>query len=202
MADKEEFMESKKEFYVRLESEVAEGPGLTQEIFIETAPPSAALTLGTSLLWEDSGCLKDSALEALTTEEEWLKEDMRLEMAEHLSFCERCINRYTALLTDEILLAPLEDTAEAVERELAYRASVEKLFYKPNPFSRKRILGMGLAACAAMAIWLSGGFSQMSQGFFSHQTAELLSETVKSATQNAGSISEELTQRMWKWAVL
>ena len=48
-------------------------------------------------LFREDGCLTDEGLQALVggSLDEW----GRLEAAEHLSYCDRCMDRYTALLT-------------------------------------------------------------------------------------------------------
>lgn len=53
------------------------------------------------------GHLSDEALAALARNEDRLEELERLEAAEHLAFCDACLQRYMALLEDEeALLAP------------------------------------------------------------------------------------------------
>ena len=56
-------------------------------------------------LFDQNGHLTDKALQALTWEED-LNELQRLEISEHLSFCDACTARYTDLLCDDILQAP------------------------------------------------------------------------------------------------
>ena len=48
-------------------------------------------------LFREDGCLTDEGLLAVT--KGGLDELGRLETAEHLSYCDRCMDRYTALLT-------------------------------------------------------------------------------------------------------
>ena len=52
-------------------------------------------------LFDENGCLTDEGLQALTKGQ--LDEMGRLEAAEHLSYCDRCMDRYTALLTADVL---------------------------------------------------------------------------------------------------
>lgn len=208
MVTKEDFLEPRDDISGGLEDYFREIEGSGRDISFETfreSLPGSSLDVvpspeyTASRLWDENGCLTQVALEALSREEEWLDEGMRLAVAEHLSFCDRCIERYTALLTDEILLAPLNDVALAVETELAAFEARDKLSQKQ--WGRGRYVSMVVAACAAMVIWISGGFAQLGQGF-SFRAMDALSDTVKSAAQAAGSISEELTQKMWTWAVL
>lgn len=48
-------------------------------------------------LFREDGCLSDEGLHALTAGQ--LDELGRLEAAEHLAYCDKCTDRYTALLT-------------------------------------------------------------------------------------------------------
>ena len=52
------------------------------------------------------GHLTDGALTALIRGDETLDELTRLELAEHLAFCDRCLERYTEKLAEADLLTP------------------------------------------------------------------------------------------------
>ena len=52
------------------------------------------------------GHLTDAALTALVRGDEALDELTRLELAEHLAFCDRCLERYTETLAEADLLTP------------------------------------------------------------------------------------------------
>ena len=54
-------------------------------------------------LFREDGCLSDEGLHALTAGQ--LDELGRLEAAEHLAYCDKCTDRYTALLTVAAVLA-------------------------------------------------------------------------------------------------
>ena len=56
-------------------------------------------------LFREDGCLSDEGLHALTAGQ--LDELGRLEAAEHLAYCDKCTDRYTALLTADALAAVL-----------------------------------------------------------------------------------------------
>ena len=47
-----------------------------------------------------------------------LDEMGRLEAAEHLAYCDRCLKRYTDLLSGEVLLEPPKDLSVPVRRGL------------------------------------------------------------------------------------
>ena len=55
-------------------------------------------------LFREDGCLTDEGLCALR--EGKLDELGRLEAAEHLAYCDGCMDRYTALLTADVLETP------------------------------------------------------------------------------------------------
>ena len=70
-------------------------------------------------LFDENGCLTNEGLRALT--ENQLDELQRLEAAEHLSYCNRCLKRYTELLTENALQDPPRDLAGPVRRSLLAR---------------------------------------------------------------------------------
>ena len=63
-------------------------------------------------LFREDGCLTDEGLLAVT--KGGLDELGRLETAEHLSYCDRCMDRYTALLTADALETPPKPLRGAV----------------------------------------------------------------------------------------
>lgn len=71
-------------------------------------------------IFDRHGHLTDQALEALTGGAP-LEELQRLEIAEHLAFCDRCLQRYTERLTDETLLAPGPACREGLRRRIRRR---------------------------------------------------------------------------------
>ena len=63
-------------------------------------------------LFREDGCLSDEGLHALTAGQ--LDELGRLEAAEHLAYCDKCTDRYTALLTADALAGPPRDVRRTV----------------------------------------------------------------------------------------
>ena len=63
-------------------------------------------------LFDKNGCLTDEGLQALKAG--GLDELGRLETAEHLSYCDKCMDRYTALLTADALEMPPHSAHKAV----------------------------------------------------------------------------------------
>ena len=62
--------------------------------------------------FRNDGCLSDEGLHALVAGQ--LDELGRLEAAEHLAYCDKCTDRYTALLTADALADPPRDVCRTV----------------------------------------------------------------------------------------
>ena len=71
-------------------------------------------------LFDSAGHLTDGALLALA-HEEVPDELARLEMAEHLAYCEQCLHRYTDMLTKTPLLTPAHSCRESLWRRIRVR---------------------------------------------------------------------------------
>ena len=71
-------------------------------------------------LFDPAGHLTDGALLALA-HEEVPDELARLEMAEHLAYCDQCLHRYTALLAEAPLLTPAHSCRESLWRRIRVR---------------------------------------------------------------------------------
>ena len=67
------------------------------------------------------GHLTDAALTALVRGEP-LDELERLEIAEHLAYCNRCLQRYTELLSGNVLLTPPQSCRESLLVRIRQRA--------------------------------------------------------------------------------
>ena len=101
---------------------------------------------------DDTGCLTDRALDGLIAGS--LGELERLEISEHLSYCDRCLDRYTALLTPEVLIEPSELMKQSILsslRKKAARTFVNRYFH------------MAVAASLTMVLWGSGVFAAFGQ---------------------------------------
>ena len=100
-------------------------------------------------LFDPNGHLTDDAFGALLRDEP-LDEMERLEISEHLSICDRCVERYAALLDGSELLSPPEPVAPPVFRRIRERA--RKLFV--NKYATA-----AAAACFAIMFWNIGLFN-------------------------------------------
>ena len=85
------------------------------------------------------GCLSDEGLHALIAGQ--LDELGRLEAAEHLAYCDKCTDRYTALLTADALSDPPRSVRRTVMGTCG-RAAVA-----------------GVAAVLALTIWRTGALT-------------------------------------------
>ena len=99
-------------------------------------------------LFRDDGCLSDEGLHALTTGQ--LDELGRLEAAEHLAYCDKCTDRYTALLTADALSEPPRDVRRTVMSTIWVRLM-------QNTYGRAAVAG--IAAVLALTIWRTGALT-------------------------------------------
>ena len=96
------------------------------------------------------GHLTDTALDALI--DETADELQRLEIAEHLSFCDHCLERYTSRLTGEALVVPpVKPVPISVTVLQKIRRRARVVFFN-------RYATMAVAACFALILWVSGAF--------------------------------------------
>lgn len=104
-------------------------------------------------LFRDDGCMTDEGLHALLAGR--LDELGRLEAAEHLSYCNRCLDRYTALLAGDALEQPPESLQGPVLRTVWTRVM-------QNVYGR--ITVAGVAAVLALTMWRGGTFDLIFTG--------------------------------------
>ncbi|MEF9853319.1 MAG: hypothetical protein RR724_01920 [Hydrogenoanaerobacterium sp.] len=93
------------------------------------------------------GHLTSYALQKLQSGEE--SELRRLEMTEHLAFCDECTEKYTAMLCDEALLMPAAPIAKNVLARIKAQARI--VFFN-------RYIAAAVAACFAIMLWIGGAF--------------------------------------------
>lgn len=98
-------------------------------------------------LFDTAGCLTQSGLEALR--EDRLDDLGRLEAAEHLTFCDRCLARYTALLESIQLSAPMRDLIPQVQALMRMRTF---------RVMTNRYVSMAAAIVLTLALWRFGLF--------------------------------------------
>ena len=126
-------------------------------------------------LFDEGGHLTDEGLRGLTLSE--LDEEQRMEAAEHLDFCDRCVERYALALTDETMLEPAVPAAPVVMDRIRFQ-------------KRKMVFGkfarVAIAAAMALVVWngmlLSGsGLLAKSASWVNHlpDSDSSFSQTVK-----------------------
>ncbi len=126
--------------------------------------------------FDPNGHLTDDALDALINGEP--DELSRLEISEHLSFCDCCTERYTELLCGSVLLDPPAPLAKPVLHRIAKRART--LFFH-------RYVAAGIAACLALTFWFTGAFEPRFEQPTRHYTAAYsISEQITNRTQALG----------------
>ena len=101
-------------------------------------------------LFDKNGCLTDEGLQALQAGR--LDELGRLETAEHLAYCDKCMDRYTALLTADALETPPHSAHKAVMAAVWVRLM-------QNTWGRAAVAGV--AAVLAFTMWRSGTVEQL-----------------------------------------
>lgn len=80
-------------------------------------------------LFNDDGCLTAYAFKALDGDS--LDELSRLEIAEHLSFCDKCIDAYSDFLANDSLISPPKPIANTVMMRIRMKALS---FFQANIF--------------------------------------------------------------------
>lgn len=103
-------------------------------------------------LFREDGCLTDAGLQAMRDGQ--LDELGRLEAAEHLSYCDHCMDRYTALLTEDVLETPPRGLRGAVMGTIWARLM-------QSTWGRAAVAGV--AAVLALTLWRSGALFQITQ---------------------------------------
>lgn len=123
-------------------------------------------------LFDKNGCLADEGLQALQAG--GLDELGRLETAEHLAYCDKCMDRYTALLTADALETPPHSAHKAVMTAIWVRLM-------QNTWGRAAVAGV--AAVLAFTMWRSGTIDQLLN--FRQELHTWTPETSQSQTEEA-----------------
>ena len=101
-------------------------------------------------LFREDGCLTDEGLQALRDGQ--LDELGRLEAAEHLSYCDKCMDRYTALLTADALETPPRGVHGTI---------MTTIWVRLMQSTYGRVAVAGVAAVLALSLWRSGAITAM-----------------------------------------
>lgn len=99
-------------------------------------------------IFNDDGHISDFGFYRLQKNE--LNEIQSLEIAEHLSFCDKCIEKYTSILSDSNLLEPPETFTIS---------TLKKIKKKITQFICNKYFSVAIAAGFAIFLWISGVFN-------------------------------------------
>ena len=101
-------------------------------------------------LFREDGCMTDAGFRAMMDGQ--LDELGRLEAAEHLSYCDKCMDRYTALLTADVLEEPPRSARGAVMTAVFVQLM-------QNTWGRAAVAAV--AAVLALTMWRTGTLEQI-----------------------------------------
>ncbi len=123
-------------------------------------------------LFQENGCFTDEGLQAVVGGQ--LDELGRLEAAEHLSYCDQCMDRYAALLTADALETPPKGVKNTVMTTIWVRLM-------RNTYGR--IAVAGVAAVLALTMWRAGALDQI-MGWQQNVNDTLLSTQIQQTVEN------------------
>ena len=143
-----------------------------------------------------SGCLTDEGLQALADGQ--LDELSRLEAAEHLAFCDACLDRYTALLAGPVIVQPPQDLQKPVWQRI--RSQMFRVL-------TNRYATAAAAVAIAFCLWGSGLFqglvptadAQLTPALQLQQTEQTLerrlafNEAARSASRSLSSLFDSVS---------
>lgn len=127
------------------------------------------------------GHLTDEALLSLIQGGEQEELD-RLEIAEHLAYCDQCLQRYTELLTDEALLTPAHSCQESIWARIRIRAL--------RLVTSRYATAAAAVALALTLLWGGAGLSGRVQG----EHSPFFHRAGSAVTEWAGSWSQSLEE--------
>lgn len=99
-------------------------------------------------LFNNDGHLTDYAFDLIINEK--ADEMQRLEISEHLSFCDECLLAYTERLSNDVLIDMEESVTDSVMSRIKMR--LRRIFV--NKYGT-----VAVAACFALVLWTTGTFS-------------------------------------------
>lgn len=148
-----------------------------------------------------SGCLTDEGLQALADGQ--LDELSRLEAAEHLAFCDACLDRYTALLAGPMIVQPPQDLQKPVWQRI--RSQMFRVL-------TNRYATAAAAVAIAFCLWGSGLFqglvptadAQLTPALQLQQTEQTLerrlafNEAARSASRSLSSLFDSVSNGISK----
>ena len=143
-------------------------------------------------LFDKDGHLTDYALNKLISED--LNEVERLEVSEHLSFCDKCVDRYCSLLTDENELSITEDRTDMIMTEIRRKKLRDSI---------RRYATAAAAVIIGCIFWYSGAIDILSKNIQNKMTVTSLSsieKTIERATESIN-INNSIMNYVDKWSM-
>lgn len=140
-------------------------------------------------LFNENGCLSDYALHCLISESPELTPLNRLEISEHLSFCDLCLERYMRALESTALKQPPKPQTAPIKKRIAARAT--KLFIG-------RYATAAAAACFAIIFTVFGAmgpFKAKSDRTFTAYCSSVIAANEKKAA--IAKQTQENLQSIW-----
>ena len=136
--------------------------------------------------FDENGHLTDCAFTDLDSGH--LDEITRLEISEHLSFCDECVLRYSEYLEDSILMETPDNLSKDISR------AVVKYSLKDNI---KRYFLVGAAACFAITFWVSGVFTPDFERFENNDNTQQIEEKVNNVKTK---LSDDISKYIWQYS--
>lgn len=134
-----------------------------------------------NILFHEDGHLSENAFELLVSDQP-LDELERLELAEHLSFCDTCVEHYARLLAQTQLISPIQRCAPTVMHRL--KEHTRKFFVS-------KYGAVLLAASFTFVLWGGGTFSV--DAFSRGDSFYALSDSASEFLEKADALSTRIT---------
>lgn len=99
-------------------------------------------------LFDKEGHLTDNAFAMLADNK--LDELQRLEIAEHNSLCDKCLDRYITYVEKSEVITP---------SEIMKKRILNKISFDTKKFYLNQYISVTISACFAMLFWITGAFS-------------------------------------------
>lgn len=141
-------------------------------------------------LFSRDGHLTDFALAALIDGS--LDDLQRLEVGEHLSFCDCCLDRYSELLTIDTLEAPEQDQTAAV---------MQRIRRKKWRTSIRRYTAAAVAVAIGSSLWYSGLLDAMGDTMLQPPVTERPANAISAQQEHTSRIGETIQTTVDQWSM-
>lgn len=140
-------------------------------------------------LFSRDGHLTDFALTALIDGN--LDELQRLEVGEHLSFCDCCLDRYSDLLTVDTIETPEQDQTAAV---------MQRIRRKKWRSSIRRYTAAAVAVAIGSSLWYSGLLDAMGDTMLQPPLPEQPANAISAQQEEATDIGKTIQTTVDQWS--